>query len=188
MAMTASGIGLNGSCPAHPTQIAPIRRAVSDAARRCGASQETLTRLELAVTEATTNVVLHAYREPAQAGRIHVAAALAGGVFEVAIRDDGVGMSPNPKSPGLGMGLSLMAHEADACEIRTPDAGGTEVLMRFAVGTSGRGTPRRSTIRGGATRASERYGLSPDPGFDSTTGRQRSDPRSSTRPPAETNA
>jgi serine/threonine-protein kinase RsbW/stage II sporulation protein AB (anti-sigma F factor) len=92
-----------------------------------------LTRLELAVTEAATNVVLHAYRDVTQDGCIHVAARRVGDALEVAIGDDGVGMSPNPDSPGLGLGLSLIAHEADSCEIRAPRTGGTEVLMRFAL-------------------------------------------------------
>src|SRR5256885_2189056 len=103
MALTASHRGLDGSSPAQPTEVARIRRAVSDVARRCGAGLSMLTRLELAVTEAATNVVLHAYRGPMQDGCIHVAARQVGDALEVAIGDDGVGMSPNPDSPGLGL-------------------------------------------------------------------------------------
>lgn len=141
MALTASGSGLNGSCPAHPTAVVRIRRAVSHVARRCGADELTLTRLELAVTEAATNVVLHAYRDATHEGQIHTDARTSGDDLEVTIRDDGVGMSPHPESPGLGLGLSLMAHEADRCEIRTPAGGGTEVRMRFALTQSGRFAP-----------------------------------------------
>jgi anti-sigma regulatory factor (Ser/Thr protein kinase) len=137
------GIGLDDSYPAHPTQIAGIRRAVSDLARGCGAGLESLLRIELAVTEATTNVVLHAYREPGAEGAIHVVVGLADGFFEVSVRDDGVGMSPNPNSPGLGLGLSLMAHEADHCEIRCADASGTDVYMRFDLGTVARSQARQ---------------------------------------------
>ena len=133
MALTASGNGLHGSCPAHPTAVAPIRRAISDVARRCGADESILTRLELAVTEAATNVVLHAYREPGHGGDIHTSACVTRDQVEVTIRDDGVGMSPHPESPGLGLGLSLMAHEADACEITRRPSGGTEIRMRFAL-------------------------------------------------------
>ena len=133
MALTASGNGLHGSCPAHPTAVAPIRRAISDVARRCGADESILTRLELAVTEAATNVVLHAYRDPGSHGDIHTSACVTRGQLEVTIRDDGVGMSPHPESPGLGLGLSLMAHEADACEITRPPGGGTEIRMRFSL-------------------------------------------------------
>jgi serine/threonine-protein kinase RsbW len=102
-------------------------------ARRGGADDATLTRLQLAVTEAATNVVLHAYRGPAQEGDIHTTARVIRQELEVTIRDHGVGMSPHPDSPGLGLGLSLMAHEAESCEISTPPSGGTEVRMRFAL-------------------------------------------------------
>src|SRR5215217_1205577 len=136
MALTASGNGLHGSCPAHPTAVARIRRAVADVARRCSADDDVLTRLELAVTEAATNVVLHAYRDPPHDGHIHTTACVKGDALEVTIRDDGVGMSPHPESPGLGLGLSLMAHEADRCEITTPPSGGTEIRMRFALPVS----------------------------------------------------
>jgi anti-sigma regulatory factor (Ser/Thr protein kinase) len=143
MRLTDNGIGLDDSYPAHPTQIAGIRRAVADVARRGGAGEVSLVRIELAVTEATTNVVLHAYREPGTEGAIHVVAGLADGFLEVSVRDDGVGMSPNPDSPGLGLGLSLMAHEADHCEIRRAGASGTDVYMRFNLGTVARSPARR---------------------------------------------
>jgi serine/threonine-protein kinase RsbW len=136
MALTASGNGLHGSCPAHPTAVARIRRAISAVARGCGADDSILTRLELAVTEAATNVVLHAYRDPGSAGHIHTSACVTRNQLEVTIRDDGVGMSPHPESPGLGLGLSLMAHEADACEITRPASGGTEIRMRFGLRAS----------------------------------------------------
>jgi len=144
MASMQSGIGLSGSYPADPTQVATIRRAVNDVARRCVASDATLTRLQLAVTEAATNVVLHAYRTPAPAGHIHVTAGLVNGMFEVSIRDDGVGMSPHAGSPGLGLGLTLMLHEADSCEIQTPRGGGTDVRLGFAVVRAGRFRSSRS--------------------------------------------
>lgn len=153
MAISETGNGLRGSCPADATHVAAIRRAIRDVARRCGASELTLTRLDLAVTEATTNVVLHAYRAPARAGFIHVAAGLSGNRFDVRIRDDGVGMSPNPDSPGLGLGLSLMAHESDVCEIRTLAGGGTEICLGFLVERTSRHGVERSIYRGNPTGA-----------------------------------
>jgi len=142
MALTDSGRGLDDCRPAQPTQIPAIRRAVSEVAQRCGACDSTLTRIELAVTEAATNVVLHAYRTPRDEGLIHYSARLHKDCLDVSVRDDGVGMSPNPASPGLGLGLSLMAHEADSCEIRGTAGGGTEVLMHFGMGTCGPRSPR----------------------------------------------
>jgi serine/threonine-protein kinase RsbW len=133
MALTASGNGLHSSCPAHPSAVARIRRAVIGVARGSGADDATITRLQLAVTEAATNVVLHAYRGPVEQGDIHTTARVIRHELVITIRDDGVGMSPHPESPGLGLGLSLMAHEADRCEITAPAGGGTEIRMYFAL-------------------------------------------------------
>jgi anti-sigma regulatory factor (Ser/Thr protein kinase) len=142
--MTApdSSIGLDASYPAHPLQVATIRRAVSDIASGCGAAPATLIRLELAVSEAATNVVLHAYRTPGTDGAIHITARVDGRFLDVSVRDSGVGMSPRVDSPGLGLGLSLMVHESDRCEIRSGADGGTEVFMRFELGASAP-TPHR---------------------------------------------
>jgi hypothetical protein len=40
-------------------------------------------------------------------------------------------MSPRADSPGMGLGLCLMAHEANTFEIKTSAGGGTEILLRF---------------------------------------------------------
>lgn len=153
MSPTDTSDRLEAVCPARPTQISAIRRAVSDVAHRLGACQTTRTRVELAVTEAATNVVLHAYRD-AGVGQIHVRAGLDHGLLGVSIGDDGVGMSPNPDSPGLGLGLSLMAYEADRCEIRAASGGGTEVLMHFGLGASAPAEASRAASRGEAVGAS----------------------------------
>ncbi|MEY2513546.1 MAG: serine/threonine-protein kinase RsbW [bacterium] len=137
MALTDSGRGLDASYPAHAGQVPLIRRAVAGVATGCGADRDTLTRIGLAVTEAATNVVLHAYRRSQDSERIYVRAQADGPCLAVSIRDNGVGMAPRPDSPGLGLGLSLMAHEAESCEIRAPQGGGTEVLLRFALGRHG---------------------------------------------------
>ncbi len=133
MALSEAAIGLDASYPAQPPQVAAIRRAVSAVARRGGADVETLIRLELAVSEAATNVVLHAYRAPGAGGRIFVTACIARGSLDVSIRDDGCGMAPRLDSPGMGLGLSLMAGESDRFEVRAVAGGGTEVQMGFVL-------------------------------------------------------
>src|SRR5436190_11673780 len=120
MVLSEAVVGLDASYPAQPPQVAAIRRAVSTIARRSGADVAALVRIELAVSEAATNVVLHAYRAPGAGGRIHVTASIGRGGLEVRVRDDGCGMSPRPDSPGMGLGLSLMAGECDRFEVRSP--------------------------------------------------------------------
>jgi anti-sigma regulatory factor (Ser/Thr protein kinase) len=135
MALSDHGRGLDASYPAYPSQVPVIRRAVTDIATGWGAGDETLLRIGLAVTEAATNVVVHAYRRPPHdADRIYVRVRRDGLGLVLAVRDTGVGMGPRTDSPGLGLGLALMAHEAERCEIRAAEGGGTEVLLRFELG------------------------------------------------------
>jgi stage II sporulation protein AB (anti-sigma F factor) len=134
MSVTERDAALDVSYPAHAAHLPAIRRAVATAARMFGASADTLVQINLAVTEAVTNAVVHAYRDrpPARAGRVHVVVARdTPGCLDVRVRDRGVGLSPRPDSPGLGLGFGLMAHESDRLEIRAPSGGGTEVALRF---------------------------------------------------------
>ena len=125
---------LDVSYPARPSQLAAIRHAVEDVARRCGADDAALLRINLAVGEAATNVIVHAYRDrpAADAGHLRlVVRASASSWLAVHVRDDGMGLVPRSDSPGLGLGLCLMAHETDRFEIRGAPSGGTEVVLRF---------------------------------------------------------
>ncbi len=49
------------------------------------------------------------------------------------MRDTGSGMAPRPDSPGLGLGLPVIAHATDSYDIEQPgDApGGTSIRMHF---------------------------------------------------------
>jgi two-component sensor histidine kinase len=80
----------------------------------------------LAVTEACTNVVRHAY--PAGSGELRVRAWREPHVVVVVVSDDGVGVDHPSANKGLGMGRRLIAELAHA-ETRCQD--GTEVEMRF---------------------------------------------------------
>jgi serine/threonine-protein kinase RsbW len=126
---------LDATFPAQPAQVPAIRRAVAEIARECGAAHQTLVQIKLAVSEAATNAVLHAYRDasgPAGDVRVVVRATQESGL-DIRVRDEGVGPLPRCDSPGLGFGLGLMAHDADAFELRAVPGGGTEVVLRFAL-------------------------------------------------------
>ncbi len=88
--------------------------------------------LAIAVSEAVTNVVLHAYRDGTP-GRVRIRAAVAGEVLTVSVQDDGVGMVPRPDTPGLGLGLPLIAQVADGFDVESAAPGGTRLVIRFAL-------------------------------------------------------
>lgn len=105
------------------------RSALVAVARSAGADDDQLEAVRLAVSEALTNAVIHAY--PRRAGRIHVVAWTGRDELTVEISDDGLGFQTHTETPGLGMGLGLISQLTDDFTIRQPMAGGTAVRMRF---------------------------------------------------------
>jgi serine/threonine-protein kinase RsbW len=141
------GQTLSHTFPAVADSVPRAREALSTFARAAGASAEQLDSIRLAVSEAATNVVVHAYEE--DAGRLQLDAGLSAGELWVQIADDGLGMRPQVKSPGLGFGLSLISQVCDEFEIAKRSSGGLEVRMRFALGDDGMDwadAARRSSI------------------------------------------
>jgi two-component sensor histidine kinase len=55
----------------------------------------------------------------------------------VQVADEGGGLAPRVDSPGLGLGLILIAQACDELDIIKREGGGTELRMRF--GLNGRG-------------------------------------------------
>jgi serine/threonine-protein kinase RsbW len=84
----------------------------------------------LAITEAATNAVLHAYRD-GPPGTMRVVACAREDGLVVVVRDYGCGMQPNPDSPGLGLGLSVIGAVAHEMNIERPDEGGTRIRIHF---------------------------------------------------------
>ena len=84
----------------------------------------------LAVSEAVTNAVVHAYRG-GPPGAVRVRARWTAEGLEIVVEDDGVGIWARPDSPGLGIGLPTIATIAERFEIDGP-ARGTRVTMVFA--------------------------------------------------------
>ena len=84
----------------------------------------------LAVTEATANVVVHAYRD-GDVGDMRVVACAEPTRLVVVVRDYGCGMRPRHDSPGLGIGLSTIGHLAAHFNVEAPDGAGTRLRMHF---------------------------------------------------------
>jgi serine/threonine-protein kinase RsbW len=130
---TSMGRGqtLSNTYPAVADSVPRAREALSSFARSAGATDDQLDSIRLAVSEAATNVVVHAYDD--DSGRIQLDAGLSSGDLWVLIADDGLGMRPQVQSPGLGFGLSLISQVCDEFEIAKRSSGGLEVRMRFAL-------------------------------------------------------
>lgn len=117
--------------PAIPASVTALRHGVGDFAAGAGVGDPVLTGVKLAVSEAVTNAVVHAYVDAAAPGEVRVRACVRDGVLRVTVADDGCGMVPRLDSPGLGVGLPFIAHIADTLDIDSGDAGGTELRMTF---------------------------------------------------------
>jgi serine/threonine-protein kinase RsbW len=119
--------------PAVAENVAPLRHAVVHLAAEAGADETVRTDLALAVGEACANVVVHAY-PPGDVGPLIVQAAIEESQIVVSVVDQGQGMTPRPDSPGLGLGLPLIANLSDRLEIQEgPDGVGTQLEMVFAL-------------------------------------------------------
>jgi stage II sporulation protein AB (anti-sigma F factor) len=117
-----------------PEVVRMLRREAVAYAKLLGATSETCDAVALAVSEALTNVVQHAYvgEEP---GAVTVEARLERRAqLLVRISDDGRGPIPRADSPGLGLGLGVMAQTADDFSISNRHgARGTVVTLRFSL-------------------------------------------------------
>lgn len=116
--------------PARAENIAIVRHAIGALGDVHALGAQTLSDIRLAVTEACTNVVVHAYPDGG-GGPMEVLVTLAGDELRVVVRDEGRGLGPRPESPGLGLGLPLIASLAESVELGHDEQRRTEVRMRF---------------------------------------------------------
>jgi anti-sigma regulatory factor (Ser/Thr protein kinase) len=122
---------LSQSLPATADSVGRMRRVVADFARRHGACDRSLESVNLAVSEALTNVVVHAYRDADVPGPILVVAAVRDRALIVTVADEGGGMSPRTDSPGLGLGLGVITRVADTFDV-TPRVARPGIVLRMA--------------------------------------------------------
>jgi anti-sigma regulatory factor (Ser/Thr protein kinase) len=116
-----------------PGSVAVLRQRVAEFVTQAGLPPSMVERVKLAVSEAATNVVVHAYHEASEPGLIRVEADLAAGELRVTIADTGSGLRARHDSPGLGLGLAIIGQLADNFELLQGDSAGLCVLMRFAI-------------------------------------------------------
>jgi len=107
------------------------RAMLSATAEVLGIEGELLDDVNIAVSEACNNVVLHAYGSAV--GPLLVDVQLLDGGIDVLVRDRGVGIADRVPSEGrLGVGLPLMEALAHRASFGPRPGGGTEVRLGFA--------------------------------------------------------
>jgi serine/threonine-protein kinase RsbW len=118
--------------PARAENVAVVRHAVGGLGEVLEVDDQTLSDIKLAVTEACTNVVVHAY--PEGEGPMGLRASIDDRRLYLVVTDRGRGIVPRPDSPGLGLGLPLIATLAESLELGTGKLEETEVRMTFHLG------------------------------------------------------
>src|SRR5688572_18341198 len=124
--------------PALPMSVGCVRRGLDAALVGLDVAEDRRGDIALVVTEAATNVVLHAYG--GDEGPLYVAASVVDRSVVVTVSDCGHGMGETTEHRGLGAGLSLMGRLADAIRIAGQSPGGgtriTTVFRRVAEPTA----------------------------------------------------
>ena len=111
--------------------VAIMRSGVVVFAAEHGASRRAQADIALAVSEALTNAVVHAFvKRPT--GTMSILAESAAGALHVRISDDGSGMGRRADSPGMGLGLGLITRLTSSADYHPgPRGKGTELRLSF---------------------------------------------------------
>lgn len=121
-----------------PECLTLVRGVLAALAESLGFASELLDDIKMAVSEACTNVVLHAYG--GNAGSLVVRLAVREDRVEVSVRDRGAGFPhAPPHHDRMGVGLAVIGALADRAEFSSLPEGGTEVRMTFAHRGTGAG-------------------------------------------------
>jgi serine/threonine-protein kinase RsbW len=143
---------------ARAENIAIVRHALGGLGDAFDVPETKLSDIRLAVTEACANVVVHAYPDD-QEGPMEILASKHDDELVVLVRDWGCGVRPHPDSPGLGLGLSLIAALAESVQLGHDSEKHTEVRMTFALGES---APSINTLSSTSTQS----GMDVPPGMN----------------------
>ena len=111
--------------PAKPEYISLCRLALTGLAQLRAIGDDTMADLKLALTEAVSNSVRHAYG-PNGSGHVSVAYSLRPDLLAIQVVDDGAGFDPD-EAPSLdggelsegGLGIAIIRTIADELEIRS---------------------------------------------------------------------
>lgn len=119
--------------PARAEGVAVVRQALAGMADALAFDAAVLADMKMAVSEACTNVVVHAYDDTDGVLEVDMLADEIG--LTIRVRDHGSGIKSQATRfndvPALGLGLPLIAALTDAFELHGATGQGTEVRMTF---------------------------------------------------------
>lgn len=118
--------------PADATQLANLRHVQREWGANIGLDEELQEILLLAVQEAASNAVEHAYWSAATPGVVEVSFWLDTDAVNVKVVDSGNWRPPTGDSPFRGFGLTMMRSLVDFVSI-DPGAHGTTVFLRHSL-------------------------------------------------------
>ena len=116
--------------PAHAENVVLVRQVVGALAEALRFSPGLVEDIRLAVTEACTNVVRHAYAGSEGPLEVHIEPD-DHECLTVVVTDRGQGIRPNPSADGPGLGLPLIAALTSQLEIEHEPDRGSRVSMQF---------------------------------------------------------
>jgi anti-sigma regulatory factor (Ser/Thr protein kinase) len=120
--------------PALPVSAGDARHALDLWVQNLKPTQPERNDLLLAISEAATNAIRHAYPEGTEGAAFRLDAEISDDRLLVVLTDDGVGLGASSSNPGLGMGLPLLGTLAETLMLVGPPerSRGLEVRMWFA--------------------------------------------------------
>lgn len=151
--------GLLFSLPAKAENVAIVRHAVGGLAETLGMDPIVVSDLKTIVTEACTNVAVHAYGDDGGPLEVEVLPDQDG--ITVAVRDCGSGIQPRPDldESRLRLGLPLIAALSSRFSISGGTGHGTEVVMRMEFSSKApdgaKETPMPASVPGTAIKVSD---------------------------------
>jgi serine/threonine-protein kinase RsbW len=126
--LSTTGGQVRLTMPARPEYITLCRLALTGLSRLANFSDEVLADLKLALTEACSNSVRHAYTEN-EGGVVHIVYDLAPDRLVIEVTDEGGGFDPEDAASGEedltegGLGIAIIRAIADEVEIGTRENG-----------------------------------------------------------------
>jgi serine/threonine-protein kinase RsbW len=121
--------------PARPENVSVIRHVLGAFAEALQLGETVVEDIRLAVTEACTNVVRHAY-DGDDPGPLEIVIRPEGERLDVIVTDRGRGIGPSPDTTGPGLGLPLIAAIVHSLEIQHAPSAGSRLAMSFQCGSS----------------------------------------------------